>query len=251
MAEPAAIEFVTGPPIGPPITTAEPLIVFVARGAPPAARIDPDQLKYYLRPALIELQAEYVRKYGKLEGRSYCYCPLIHKSITPLQPDSDSFESLTDILVYGRTYGLDIMFVLNHWDSITSDGPTFANIFKGFPDVKVTIRVYGTISVNNNCAFYDLDAHRVSAHYQGLIRLEDEFVIDDGLRYVVRVEEVRTVRIGVEESIGLMMQMTGRPESELRERILWMLWCREMNRGIGLLFMEIWGDLADVLSPWV
>ena len=224
MAESTAItSFLTGPPTGPPISTAEPLIVFVARGAPPATHVDLDHLKYYLRPALVELQAEFVSKYGKLEGRSHCYCPLIHKSITHLETDSDSFQSLTDILVYGRTYGCDIIFVLNHWDSITSDGPTFANIFKDFTDVRVTIRVYGTISVDHNCQFYDLDAHRVSAHYQGLNRLEEQFVIDDGLRYVVRVEEVRTVRIGVEDSIGLMMELTGRPESELRERVLWML----------------------------
>jgi hypothetical protein len=57
----------------------------------------------------IELQEMFERKYGNLEGRSYCYCPLIHKSITPLEPDCDSFQSLTNILMYGRTYGRDIM----------------------------------------------------------------------------------------------------------------------------------------------
>lgn len=210
----------TGPPIGP---AREPLVVFVARGAPNPTYVDLGQLKYYLRPALIELQEIFERKYGKLEDCSYCYCPLIHKSITPLEPDSDSFQCLTDMLVYGRTYGRDIMFVLNHWDSITSDGPTFANIFKNFTDVKVTIRVYGTISVDHVSEFHDLDAHRVSAHYQGLIRLEEQYVIDDALRFVVRVEEVRAVRIGVEESVGLMVQLTGQPENELLERVLWML----------------------------
>ncbi|KAJ5518501.1 hypothetical protein N7453_000923 [Penicillium expansum] len=225
MAESTARESLPlGPPTGPPIGPAtQPLVVFVARGAPNPTHVDLGQLKYYLRPALMELQETFERTYGNLEGRSHCYCPLIHKSITPLEPDCDSFQCLTDMLMYGRTYGRDIMFVLNHWDSITSDGPTFANIFKDFTDVKVTIRVYGTISVDHVSEFHDIDAHRVSAHYQGLIRLEEEYVIDDALRYVVRVEEVRGVRIGVEESIGLMMELTGQPENELRERVLWML----------------------------
>ncbi|CAG8882998.1 unnamed protein product [Penicillium egyptiacum] len=226
MAESTArLSLPSGPPTGPPIGTAiQPLVVFVARGAPkPTCVVELGQLKHYLRPALIELQEQFERKYGKLEGRSYCYCPLIHKSITPLEPDSDSFKSLTDILMYGRIHRCDIMFVLNHWDSITSDGPSFANIFKGFTDVKVTIRVYGTISADHVSEFHDLDAHKVSAHYQGLIRLEEQFVIDDALRYVVRVEEVRAVRIGVEESVGLMKELTGEPEEQLLERVLWML----------------------------
>ncbi|KAJ5230177.1 hypothetical protein N7489_010885 [Penicillium chrysogenum] len=213
-----------GPPAGPPIGTAmEPLVVFVARGAPGPTHVDIGQMKYYLRPALIELQGKFQRKYGDLEGRSYCYCPLIHKSITHLEPDSDSFKSLTDILMYGRIHSCDIMFVLNHWDAITSDGPSFANIFKGFTDVKVTIRVHGTISADHNCEFHDLDAHKVSAHYQGLIRLEEQFLIDDALRYVVRVEEVRGVRIGVEESVTLMRDLTGEPEEQLLERVQWLL----------------------------
>ncbi|EKV12993.1 hypothetical protein PDIG_40170 [Penicillium digitatum PHI26] len=213
-----------GPPTGPPTGPAtEPLVVFVARGAPNPTHVELGQLKHYLRPALIELQEMFERKYGNLEGRSYCYCPLIHKSITPLEPDCDSFQSLTNILMYGRTYGRDIMFVLNHWDAITSDGPTFANLFKDFTDVKVTVRVYGTISVDHISEFHNIDAHRVSAHYQGLIRLEEQYVIDDALRYVVRVEEVRDVRIGVEESIGLMVALTGQSETELLERVLWML----------------------------
>lgn len=213
-----------GPPAGPPIGTAmEPLVVFVARGAPGPTHVDIGQMKYYLRPALIELQGKFQRKYGDLEGRSYCYCPLIHKSITHLEPDSDSFKSLTDILMYGRIHSCDIMFDLNHWDAITSDGPSFANIFKGFTDVKVTIRVHGTISADHNCEFHDLDAHKVSAHYQGLIRLEEQFLIDDALRYVVRVEEVRGVRIGVEESVTLMRDLTGEPEEQLLERVQWLL----------------------------
>ncbi|CAP98460.1 hypothetical protein E8E15_001456 [Penicillium rubens] len=213
-----------GPPAGPPIGTAmEPLVVFVARGAPGPTHVDIGQMKYYLRPALIELQGKFQRKYGDLEGRSYCYCPLIHKSITHLEPDSDSFKSLTDILMYGRIHSCDIMFVLNHWDAITSDGPSFANIFKGFTDVKVTIRAHGTISADHNCEFHDLDAHKVSAHYQGLIRLEEQFLIDDALRYVVRVEEVRGVRIGVEESVTLMRDLTGEPEEQLLERVQWLL----------------------------
>ncbi|KAJ5955648.1 hypothetical protein N7501_009927 [Penicillium viridicatum] len=213
-----------GPPIGRPIGPAtEPLVVFVARGAPPPTDIELGQLKHYLRPALGELQERFESKYGSLEGRSYWYCPLIHKSITPLEPDCDSFRSLTDFLVYARAYGRDIMFVTNHWDSITSDGPSFANIFKDFTDVNVTLRVHGTISADHNAEFHNIDAHRVSAHYQGLIRLEEEYVIDDTLRYVVRVEEVRGVRIGVEESVGLMAELTGEPETQLLERVLWML----------------------------
>ncbi|CAG8287154.1 unnamed protein product [Penicillium nalgiovense] len=220
----ASVSLPLGPPAGPPIGTAmEPLVVFVARGAPSPTCVDHGQLKHYLRPALLELQGQFVRKYGNLEGRSYCYCPLIHKSITPLEPDSDSFKSLTDILMYGRIHRCDIMFVLNHWDAITSDGPSFANIFKGFTDVRVTIRVHGTISMDHNVEFHDLDAHKVSAHYQGLIRLEEQFLIDDALRYVVRVEEVREVRIGVEESVNLMMELTGESEEQLLERVLWML----------------------------
>ncbi|KAJ5603485.1 hypothetical protein N7537_006441 [Penicillium hordei] len=213
-----------GPPIGHPIGPAtEPLVVFVARGAPTPTAIELGQLKHYLRPALGELQEVFENKYGELEGRSYWYCPLIHKSITPLEPGSDSFRSLTEFLVYGRAYGRDIMFVTNHWDSITSDGPSFANIFKDFTDVNVTIRVHGTISVDHVAEFHNIDAHRVSAHYQGLIKLEEQYVIDDALRYVVRVEEVRAVRIGVEESVSLMVELTGQPETELLERVLWML----------------------------
>ncbi|KAJ5478621.1 hypothetical protein N7530_004130 [Penicillium desertorum] len=195
-----------GPPTGPPIGNAmEPLVVFVARGAPGPRPVDLGQLKYYLRPALIELRGEFERKYGNLEGHS------------------DSFQSLTDILMYGRIHRCDIMFVLNHWDAITSDGPSFANIFKGFTDVRVTIRVHGTISADHNSEFHDLDAHKVSAHYQGLIRLEEQFLIDDALRYVVRVEEIRGVRIGVEESVNLMRELTGEPEEHLLERVQWLL----------------------------
>lgn len=217
-----------GPPFGPPIgrpigPAAEPLVVFVARGAPSPGDVELGQLKHYLRPALGELQEKFENKYGELEGRSHWYCPLIHKSITPLEPSCDSFRSLTDFLAYGRAYGHDIMFVMNHWDSITSDGPSFANIFKDFTDVNVTIRVHGTISVDHVSEFHEIDAHRVSAHYQGLIRLEEQYVIDDALRYVVRVEEVRAVRIGVEESVNLMVELTGEPETQLLERVLWML----------------------------
>lgn len=213
-----------GPPVGRPIGPAtQPLVIFIARGAPPPTPVELGQLKHYLRPALGELQERFESKYGELEGRSYWYCPLIHKSITPLEPDCDSFRSLTDFLVYGRAYGRDIMFVTNHWDSITSDGPSFANIFKDFTDVNVTLRVHGTVSADHYAEFHDIDAHRVSAHYQGLIRLEDEYVIDDALRYVVRVEEVRSVRIGVEESVNLMVELTGEPETVLLERVLWML----------------------------
>ena len=159
-----------GPPVGRPIGPAtEPLVVFVARGAPTPRALELGQLKHYLRPALGELQELFENKYGNLEGRSYWYCPLIHKSVPPLEPGCDSFRSLTDFLTYARTYG------------------------------------------------------RVSAHYQGLIRLEDEYIIDDALRYVVRVEEVRGVRIGVEESVSLMVELTGAPETELLERVLWML----------------------------
>ncbi|KAJ5383384.1 hypothetical protein N7517_001295 [Penicillium concentricum] len=225
MAESDTTEsFITGAPVGPPAGPAsEPLIVFVARGAPPRMYDDLGQLKYYLRPALLELQEGFERKYGKLENRPYCYCPLIHKSTTPLDPDCDSVQSMTDILVYGRTYARNIIFVLAHWDSITSDTLSFANIFKEFTDVKVTIRVFGSLSIDHNREFHELDAHRVSAHYQGLIRLEEDFVIDDALRFVVRLEETRTVRIGVEESVDLMVQMTGRPEAELYDRVLWIL----------------------------
>ncbi|KAJ9487313.1 hypothetical protein VN97_g6018 [Penicillium thymicola] len=213
-----------GPPTGRPIGPAtEPLVIFVARGAPSPTPIELDQLKHHLRPALGKLQERFERKYGQLEGRSYWYCPLIHKSVTPLDPDCDSFRSLTDFLAYGRAHGRDIMFVTNHWDSITSDGPSFANIFKDFTDVKVTIRIHGTISADHVAAFHEIDAHRVSAHYRGLIRLEEQYVIDDALRYVVRVEEVRDVRIGVENSVGLMMELTDEPESVLLGRVLWML----------------------------
>lgn len=213
-----------GPPVGRPIGPAtEPLVVFVARGAPTPTAIELGQLKHYLRPALAELQELFEKKYGELEGRSYWYCPLIHKSVPPLEPGSDSFQSLTDFLVYARTYGRDIMFVTNHWDSITSDGPSFANVFKDFTDVKVTLRVHGTLAADRVSEFHNIDAHRVSAHYQGLIRLEDEYVIDDALRYVVRVEEVRGVRIEIEESVSLMVELTGASEREILERVLWML----------------------------
>ncbi|KAJ5686139.1 hypothetical protein N7455_010172 [Penicillium solitum] len=213
-----------GPPVGRPIGPAtEPLVVFVARGAPTPTAIELGQLKHYLRPALGELQELFENKYGELEGRSYWYCPLIHKSVPPLEPGSDSFQSLTDFLVYARTNGRDIMFVTNHWDSITSDGPSFANIFKDFTDVKVTLRVHGTLAADRVSEFHNIDAHRVSAHYQGLIRLEDEYVIDDALRYVVRVEEVRGVRIEIEESVSLMVELTGASEREMLERVLWML----------------------------
>ncbi|KAJ5164637.1 uncharacterized protein N7500_006467 [Penicillium coprophilum] len=220
----ATASFTTGPPAGPPLGPAsEPLIVFVARGAPPRMYDDLDQLKYYLRPALLELQEHFERKYGKLENRPYCYCPLIHKSTTPLDPDCDSMKSMTDILLYGRTYARDIIFVLAHWDSITSDTLSFAKIFKEFTDVKVTIRVFGTLSADHNREFHGFDAHRVGAHYQGLIRPEEDFVIDDALRFVVRLEETRTVRIGVEESVGLMVRLTGRSEAEMYDRVLWIL----------------------------
>ncbi|KOS39771.1 hypothetical protein ACN38_g9404 [Penicillium nordicum] len=213
-----------GPPTGCPIgPTTEPLVIFVARGAPYPTPMELSQQKHRLRPVLGELQEKFERKYGQLEGRSYWYCPLIHRSATPLDPDCDSFRSLTDSLAYGRAHGRDVMFVTQNWDSITSDGQSFANIFKDFTDVKVTIRIHGTISTDHVAAFHEIDAHRVSAHYQGLIRLEEEYVIDDALRYVVRVEEVRDVRIGVENSVGPMRELTGEPESVVLQRVLWML----------------------------
>ncbi|KAJ5189729.1 hypothetical protein N7491_008226 [Penicillium cf. griseofulvum] len=220
----AAASFPLGPPAGPPTGRAsEPLIVFVARAAPPRVYDELDQLKYYIRPALLELREAYERKYGNLENRTYIYCPLIHKSVTPLDQACDSFLSMTDILMYARDYDRDIMFMLAHWDSITSDTSSFASIFEDFTDVNVTIRVFGSLSVDHYREFHDFDAHRVGAHYQGLIRLEEEFVIDDALRFVVRLEEIRSVRIRVEESVGIMVRATGRPEAELYESVLWML----------------------------
>ncbi|KAJ5959130.1 uncharacterized protein N7479_006280 [Penicillium vulpinum] len=224
MAESTAeASFPMGPPTGPlaaPVT--EPLIVFVARGAPTPTYVELGQLKYYLRPALLELKEWFERKYGKLEEHPYCYCPLIHKSVTALDPDCDSVQSLTDILVYGRTYAREIVFVFSHWDSITSDTSTFANIFKDFTDVKVTIRVFGVLSADHDREFHSFDAHKVSAHYQGLIKLGEQVAIDDALRFVVRLEEVRIVRLEVEQSMRLMVRYTGVPEVEMYRRMMWM-----------------------------
>ncbi|KXG52681.1 uncharacterized protein PGRI_079370 [Penicillium griseofulvum] len=216
--------FHMGIPEGPPTGRAsEPLIAFVARAAPPRVYDDLNQLKYYLRPALTELREAYERKCGSLENRTYINCPLIHKSVTPLDENCDSFLSITDVMIYAREYDRDVKLVLAHWDAITSDTLSFASVFEDFTDLKVTICVHGTLSADHDSAFHEFDAHRVTAHYQGLIRLEEQFVIDNALRFVVRLEEVRSVRIRVEESVGIMMQATGQPEGELYENVLWML----------------------------
>ncbi|KAJ5794385.1 hypothetical protein N7457_000984 [Penicillium paradoxum] len=200
-----------------------PLVVFVARGAPAPTISSLGQQKYWLEPAMKEVQEAFERMYGRVGTRPYHCCPLIHKYSTPLDPTSDSFRSMTDMLNWGRGLGSDIILVLAHWDSITTHGPTFANIFKDFKDVKVTIRVFGVVSATSMRRFYEFDAHRVSDHFQGLIKLENEPVIDESLCFVNKLKDIYEVRLSVENSIGMMARMTGQPEAELSENVLWAL----------------------------
>lgn len=200
-----------------------PLVVFVARGAPGPTVTSLGQQKYWLEPAMKEVKEAFEHKYGKVGDHPYYCCPMIHKYSTPLDPTCDSFRAMTNILSCGRTTGNDIILALAHWDSITTHGPTFANIFKDFKDVKVTVRVFGVVSATSMRRFYEFDAHRVSDHFQGLINLEEERNIDDSLCFVQKLQDIYNVRLSVENSIEMMVRMTGRPEAELRENILWAL----------------------------
>ncbi|KAJ5482348.1 hypothetical protein N7475_001160 [Penicillium sp. IBT 31633x] len=220
MADPTA----PNPPLAPATTPPTgSLVVFVARGAPVPTVTSLGQQKCWLEPAIKEVEEAFERKYGKLGTRPYCCCPMIHKYSTPLDPTCDSFQSMINVLMWGREINSDIILAFAHWDSITTHEPSFASIFKDFKDIKVTIRVFAVTSANTMRAFHEFDAHRVSDHFRGLINLEDEPTIDASQLFMKKLKDIHEVRLGVENSIDLMVRLTGRPEAELRDNVLWAL----------------------------
>ncbi|KAJ5576399.1 hypothetical protein N7535_003325 [Penicillium sp. DV-2018c] len=197
-----------------------PLVVFIARGAPIVTPASLEQQKSWLDPALIELKERFEHNYGKITNRPYASCPMIHVSFEPIDPSSDSFRSMIDILEWGRAEKCEVILVTNHWDAITSHEESLVNIFKDYKDVSVRMRVWGVYDRRMAPKFHELNPHRVCDYYRGLIKVDDVPVMD-GLRVYLRmVQAVKETRLSVVRGVDLMERMTGQPQQQMRVNIM-------------------------------
>ncbi|KAJ5145558.1 uncharacterized protein N7515_000122 [Penicillium bovifimosum] len=195
----------------------DPLVVFIARRAPIITDASLEEQKTWLNPAFRDLKENFEYKYGEITNRPYAICPMIHVSFEPIDPDSDSFKSMRDVLLWGRGLQCEVILVTNHWDAITSHEESFVNIFRDFRDVPVRLRVWGICDPHEPPIFHEFDVHRLCDHFRGLIKLDQ----DPAYRVYMRmVPEVKETRLTLVRGVQMMEELIGQRQEQMRVNIM-------------------------------
>lgn len=198
-------------------TPTGPFVIFIARSSKCHNGATIHGQKMWLRGTMSYVESAFRSKYGYLGNRPRAYCAFVHESNDPLPPTDDGIQYISAIMQRAREAGSEAIIVISGWDGFTTDEPTFINLLKDFKEVKITIRIYASFMRDSPRQFWEVDAHKVSAHFEGKIALEDDSETDHSALFAERFRFIHGERASIEEAIQMLMGMTGRSREELME----------------------------------
>jgi hypothetical protein len=159
-------------------------------------------------------------RYGYIGNRPRAYCVFVHESNNPLPQTDDGIQYLSAIMQRARAAKTQAIIVISGRDGLTTDEQTFIDLFKDFKEIKVTLRIYASFGGDEFWGdeprqFWEVDAHRVSADFEGIITLEDDSETDYSALFAERFRLIHGKRAAQEKAIQVLMSMTGRSHEEL------------------------------------
>ena len=156
-------------------------------------------------------------KYGDLGNRPRAFCPFVHESNDPLPPTNDGIQYVSSFIQRAREAKTDVILVISGWDGFTTDEQSFISLLKDFKEVKITIRVYDSFKSDLPRRFWEVDAHKVSDHFEGNIMLEGDSETDHSALFAERFRAVHEKRASMEHNLQMLMRLAGRSRQDLKD----------------------------------
>jgi hypothetical protein len=194
-----------------------PFVIFIARSSKCHNGSTVHGQKIWLRGSMSHVERAFRSKYGELGNRPRAYCAFVHESNTPLPPTSDEIQYVTSVIQRAREAGAEAILVISGWDGFTTHEPNFINVFKDFKEVKITVLIYASFMADSPRQFWEVDPHKISDHFEGKMKLEDDSETDHSALFVERFQFIHRKRASLEEALQVLMEMTGRSREELKE----------------------------------
>jgi hypothetical protein len=194
-----------------------PFVIFIARSSKCHNGATIHGQKMWLRGTMSYVESAFRSKYGYLGNRPQAYCTFVHESNDPLPPTDDGIQYISAVMQRAQEAGTQAIIVISGWDGFTTDEPTFINLLRDFKEVKITIRIYASFMRDSPRHFWEVDAHKVSAYFEGKLTLEDDTEKVHSALFAERFRFIHGERASIEEAVQMLMKITGKSREELME----------------------------------
>lgn len=155
-----------------------PFVVFVARSSRCHNGANIHGQKLWLRGTIPPVEDTFKEKYGTLGNRPYAYCLFVHGANDPMTSEHETIRYLTSFMNKAWAAECGAIFVFSGCAGLTTDATTFINLFKGFKDVNVQIKVYVSFEHRQYGHFWEVNPHKVCDIFEGKPIPEDTPVDD-------------------------------------------------------------------------